>query len=275
MDNNTEQRTQPPVAEPGFVGVFDSGLGGTSVLAALVAELPHERFAYFGDTANAPYGDKTEQWVRQRSCSIAEDFMAQGAKAIVIACNTATSAGAATLRERHPGFPIVGIEPALKPAVNAPDHGNILVMATQTTLDLDKFHTLAHTYGESATVFTQACPGLADLVETGQLDSPAMHALLEKLLGPWRQRQIASVVLGCTHYPFVKEQIRAVLGPVNFFDGNVGTALQLRHLLEAAHALAPESQRGSVEFCSSEGGAEVLERYARMYQAALTDRRIS
>ena len=131
----------------GFVGVFDSGLGGISVLRALVAELPGEDFRYFGDSANAPYGEKTEAQVLELSRGIVERFLADGAKAIVIACNTATSASAAPLRAAHPDVPIVGIEPALKPAARAFPHGRILVMATEMTLHLDQYHELARPWG--------------------------------------------------------------------------------------------------------------------------------
>lgn len=134
----------------GFVGVFDSGVGGISVLRSLVAELPHEDFHYFGDSANAPYGEKTEARVLELSQDIVERFVADGAKAIVIACNTATSAAAPTLRRAYPDLPIIGIEPALKPATEAPGHGRILVMATDITLRLDKYQELAPPTGATA-----------------------------------------------------------------------------------------------------------------------------
>ena len=252
---------------PGFIGVFDSGAGGISVARALVSELPHERFVYFGDSANAPYGDKTEEQVRELSFRIAEDFIIEGAKAIVIACNTATSAAADILRSTFANIPIVGIEPALKPAALDPNCERILVMATRTTLDLDKFHALARAYGSDSIVFTQACPGLADAIEKGDLEGPAMHALLKSLIGKYADERIDSVVLGCTHYPFVKNQIAQILGNVRFFDGNAGTARQLRRVLDAAGLLAPQMQPGSLVLRTSSAYEQAqLDLYARFFE---------
>ena len=250
----------------GFVGVFDSGVGGISVLQSLVRELPHEHFVYFGDSAHAPYGTKTEQAVRQRSCDIASWLIEQGAKAIVIACNTATSAAAATLRERYPELPIIGIEPALKPAALAEDHDRILVMATRTTLDLDKFHALARAYGSDSMVLTQACPGLADLVEEGRADSPETGALLNKLIGKYADMRIDSVVLGCTHYPYLKRQIARVLGDVVFFDGAQGTATQLRRKLIEANIEAEPNHEGSVTMLSSRPGHDQTKLYWQLFE---------
>ncbi len=259
----------PGSAHDGFVGVFDSGVGGISVLQALVRELPHERFVYFGDSAHAPYGTKTEQAVCQRSCEIASWLVDQGAKAVVIACNTATSAAAAALRERYPQLPIIGIEPALKPAALAPDHDRILVMATRTTLDLDKFHALARAYGSDSMVLTQACPGLADLVEEGLADSAEMDALLDKLIGKYADMRIDSVVLGCTHYPYLKRQISRILGDVVFFDGAHGTAAQLRRKLEEAGIQAGATCEGSVTMLSSRPGQDELDLYWKLYHTPL------
>ena len=251
----------------GFVGVFDSGVGGISILRELVSKLERESFVYFGDSAYAPYGDKTEEEVRQRSCQIAQSLIDEGAKALVIACNTATSAAAATLREAFPAIPIVGIEPALKPAALAPDHDRILVMATRTTLDLDKFHALARAYGSESTIITQACPGLADLIEVEDPNGPEVRALLEKLIGKHADMNIDSVVLGCTHYPFAKQAIEQVLGPVAFYDGAVGTAQQLCRRLQEEDLCAPDGQCGSVDMRSSEPGPQVLDRYWRLFES--------
>ena len=252
----------------GYIGVFDSGAGGISVLKRLVQLMPHERFVFYGDSANAPYGDKPPEWILRRSRLIVEGMLAQGAKAIVIACNTATSVAAATLRAEHPEVPIIGIEPALKPAAEAARHDRILVMATEITIKLDKFHQLARQYGSHSQIVTVPCKGLADLVETGRLDGREMRDLLEGYLLPHRG-QVDGIVLGCTHYPFVARQIRAIMGDVPLYDGGPGTARQTRRLLEQRGQLAPASQEGGVEFRSSNATDAQIELYRRFYRMPL------
>lgn len=252
------------VSNGDFVGVFDSGLGGISVLKRLVAELPHERFVFFGDSANAPYGDKPVEQIRSLSTDIVDRFIAEGAKAIVIACNTATSASASYLREKYPSIPIVGCEPALKPAALAPRHRRILVMATAATLRLQKFRDLREEWGRESEVICVPCVGLVQLIETGDLDSPELHALLQELVGQYRG-QVDSVVLGCTHYPFIKRQIADVLGEVPFFDGGTGAAHQLGHLLREGGLLAPDDAEGGVEFRSSKSTPQEIELYRHFY----------
>lgn len=253
----------------GFIGVFDSGVGGISVLKSLVAELPGEDFRYFGDSANAPYGEKTEDQVRELSHAIVERFIADGAKAIVIACNTATSAAAPTLRATYPDLPIIGIEPALKPATEAPDHGRILVMATDITLRLDKYHELAQTYGQDCEVISVPCPGLAGRIEHGELDEADLREMIRGYVGSFAGT-VGSVVLGCTHYPFVRRQIAEVLGPdVRFYDGGAGTARQLSRRLAQAGLLAPEGHAGSVAFASSKDTPEELALYEEFFAREL------
>lgn len=249
----------------GFVGVFDSGLGGISVLRALVDELPHEDFRYFGDSANAPYGEKTEAQVLDLSRDIVERLLADGAKAIVIACNTATSAAAAALRAAHPDVPIVGIEPALKPAARAFPHGRILVMATEMTLGLEKYHELARAWGGECEVVPVPCPGLAARIERGDLDAPDLAEMVGRLVGDYAGK-VDAVVLGCTHYPFVRGQISRALGPgAAFFDGGAGTARQLRKRLSEEGLLAERSRAGRVEFASSLDTPEELALYQRFF----------
>lgn len=249
----------------GFVGVFDSGVGGISVLRALVAELPHEDFRFFGDSANAPYGEKTEAQVLALSRDIAERFLAEGAKAIVIACNTATSVAAGVLRAAHPDVPIVGIEPALKPAARALPHGRILVMATDVTLRLEKYHELVRAWGGECEVVPVPCPGLAARIERGNLDAPDVREMIAGYVGAYAG-SVDGVVLGCTHYPFVRSQIAEVLGPgARFFDGGDGTARQLRARLEADGLLAARARAGRVEFASSLDTPEELALYESFF----------
>lgn len=243
----------------GFVGVFDSGAGGISVLQHLVRALPGEDFRYFGDSANAPYGAKTPDEVCELSANITERMLDEGAKALVIACNTATSAAAATLRRRYPEVPIVGVEPALKPAVLAAGSKKVLVMATQVTLALEKFHRLAERWAANTELETVACVGLVDRIEQGHLDEPDLIDLLEGLVGAYRG-EVDRVVLGCTHYPFVRIQIAQVLGDVRFFDGGEGTARQLRRLL-TQNDLLREGHDGTVSLASSIDTPEQLALY--------------
>ena len=253
----------------GFVGVFDSGLGGISVLRSLVSELPHEDFHYFGDSAHAPYGEKTEAQVLALSQTIVERFLAGGAKAIVIACNTATSVAAATLREAHPDVPIVGIEPALKPAARAFPHGRILVMATEVTLRLEKYHELARAWEGECEVISVPCPGLAARIECGNLDAPDLAEMVGDLVGRYAGT-VDAVVLGCTHYPFVRPLVAAALGgDVAFFDGGAGTARQLRARLEAEGLLATRERLGRVTFASSLDTPAELELYQRFFSLSL------
>lgn len=249
----------------GFVGVFDSGVGGISVLKSLVNELPGEDFHYFGDSANAPYGEKTQEQVLELSRGIVEKFVADGAKAIVIACNTATSAAAPTLRAAYPDLPIVGIEPALKPATEAPGHGRILVMATDITLRLDKYQELAATYGRDCEVISVPCPGLAARIEQGELDAPDLREMIRGFVGSFAGT-VGSVVLGCTHYPFVRRQIAEVLGEgVKFFDGGEGTARQLRRCLAEDGILDGRESGGEVRFASSKDTSKELGLYREFF----------
>jgi len=249
----------------GHIGVFDSGIGGISVLREMVRELPHEQFRYFGDSANAPYGGKPVEEILRLTCDVAEHMLDEGAKAIVIACNTATSVAAQTLRERYPDEIIIGVEPALRPATQAEHHEDILVMATDVTIELDKFHRLAEELSSRSEIHAVPCPGLAALIERGVVDGPEMDGLLDRLVGEYRGR-VDGVVLGCTHYPFAREAISRALGGVPLYDGGAGTARQLRRRLEEEGLLAPESQDGSVSFASSDDDPAIIDRYREFFE---------
>lgn len=252
------------------IGVFDSGVGGVHVLASLMRELPHERFVFLGDAAHAPYGDKSMDEVVELSRRNVSQLLGQGAKAIVIACNTATSAAAATLRSELVDVPIVGVEPALKPAVLAHPQGQVLVMATALTLQLDKYQRLLQRWGSAATVHEVACVGLMERIEREDLDAPDLRELIDGLVGAYAGKADA-VVLGCTHYPFAKRQIRAVLGETDFFDGAEGTARQLRTRLAESGLLAGEGARGGAELSSTLADGGEHARYQRFLDRALAD----
>ena len=197
------ERTELPIA------VFDSGLGGISVLRALVQRLPGEDFLYFGDSANAPYGVRPVAEVRRLTQDVIGRLYDRGIKAAVIACNTATSAAIGPLRAAFPDIPVIGIEPALKPAVA--HHRRVLVLATPLTLREEKFVALMHQCAGCAEIVPLPCPELVEFVERGELDSPALTAYLARQLGPYAGR-VDAAVLGCTHFPFARRAIRAALG---------------------------------------------------------------
>lgn len=243
------------------VGFLDSGLGGISVLGEALRILPEENFIYFGDTLHIPYGDKPPETVYQYTHSAVDTLMERGCKAIVIACNTATSVAAAQLRQELP-LPIIGMEPALKPASLLPGDGRVLVMATRNTLKLPKFQALMELYGQGA--IPVPCSGLMECVEEGQLSGQRVEGLLAELFAPYANENIKAVVLGCTHYPFLRQTIsRFFSANVQLIDGNLGTVRQLRRRLEEENLLSP-GPGGKVTFLSSLDGEEPILRMQRM-----------
>jgi len=238
----TDRRSLP-------VAVFDSGVGGISVLREAVKLLPQEDFRYFGDFVHAPYGTKTADEIRALTLGHVQRLYAEGIKAVLVACNTATSAAIGALRERYTDIPVVGIEPAVKPAVQIREHPRILVMATPFTVHGRKFEELLGHYIDSAEVIPVSCPGLMEFVERGCLQGPELHAHLEALLGPYLTRPADAVVLGCTHYPFVRAEIASIVGAnVTILDGGPGTARELKRRLAAQDLLAERDRPGRVVF---------------------------
>ena len=237
------------------IGMFDSGVGGISVLREAVRQLPSERFIFFGDTKNAPYGTKTKEEVLSLSRRVVETLLAMGCKAIVIACNTATSAAAAALRAEYPGLPIIAMEPALKPASLLHRDGVVLALATPGTIAGEKYAHLYALYGEG--VVSLPCKGLMEFAERGDLNSPALHAYLSELFQPYLYRNVEAVVLGCTHYVFLKRAIGAHFPSAPLIDGNEGTVRQLGRRLKEMNLLAPLDQEGGAELLSS-GGKEAV-----------------
>ena len=280
------------------IGIFDSGLGGLSVLKRLQEELPGEDFIFFGDQKHAPYGEKSEEEVRSLSLSAYRFLQERGVKATVIACNTATSAAAPYLRELFPEDIIIGMEPAVKPAVehlhalehsqtskslqapeslqvsealqNFEDRVNrsnppkILIMATEHTIKGERLQQLISRFAHPSQFLLLPSPGIVRILEAGKGDSPEMQDYLEKLLLPYQKESISSIVLGCTHYPFVKKQIQKALPyPVVFFDGAEGTAKETRHRLEEKGLLKEGSQEGTVQLFSSSEDSSFIEAFYR------------
>ena len=197
------------------IGVFDSGLGGLSVLRLLPAALPRERFVYVADSARAPYGPRPEHEIRRFGEEIADLLLARlQCRALVIACNTATAAAADHLRARYPDTPIVGMEPAVKPAAAATRTGVVGVMATAGTIGSERYAQLLSAHGRDVTVVEDPCSGLVGLIEAGATgEGSGLPAKLRSILAPMLARGADAIVLGCTHYPLVRREIEAIVGP--------------------------------------------------------------
>lgn len=240
------------------IGIFDSGLGGISVLRELRTLLPKEHFLYFGDSAYAPYGIKDKASITERCITICDDLVARGAKAIVVACNTATSACVGVLRERY-DLPIVGMEPALKVACEQGDHQRIIVMATPLTLREEKFARLMERFQDAHTIYRQPCPRLVEIVEHDELDDRELVlAQLREYLYPYNLSAIDSIVLGCTHFVFYRPYFARLLPPhIQVIDGNHGTALHLKELLRERDALCTTGE-GSVHIENSAAEERLL-----------------
>ena len=253
----------------GFIGVMDSGVGGISVLKSMVVSLPHEDFVYYGDSANAPYGEKSADEVRRLTFKIAHMLIEEGAKALAVACNTATSAGISTLRETYPDIPIIGVEPAIKPAaLSTGQKSQVLVMATPITLRQKKYLRLADSLSDKADFISVPCPGLAGRIEQGNLESKDLTEMLQDLIGKYRGKADC-VVLGCTHYPFIKKQIRQVIGDLPLFDGNEGTAKELSRRLREAGLLNSKAEEGRIIFRSSRDTETEIGLYKKFFNLAI------
>ena len=232
----------------GTIGVFDSGVGGLSVLRAIRAALPHEDLVYVADSGHAPYGDQSEAHITQRTLTVGTWLAEQGVKAITIACNTATVVAAKTLREQT-HLPVVAIEPAIKPAVALTRSGVVGVLATRQTVQSASVARLVELYGADKQVLLQACPGLVEHVERADLHSPETEALLRQFISPLLEQGADTLVLGCTHYPFLRDAMQRVAGAnVTLLDPAEAVARELvRRLGDPQHS-GPSSRPGSVRF---------------------------
>lgn len=250
------------------IGVFDSGVGGISVLREMVALMPQEHYLYFGDSKNAPYGTRPIGEVRELSLRAAECLSGEGIKALVVACNTATSAAIGDLRAIYDPMPVIGIEPALKPAALSGGRPRVLVMATPMTLREEKFRGLLKRYGGGADIIALPCPGLVEFVERGVFGGAELRGFLDGLFSGIRGERIDCVVLGCTHYPFVRDAIRDALGgDVKIFDGGAGTAREARRRLMERSLLRPPGEKGEIRIVSSEDGGGMEELARRLLDA--------
>ena len=230
--NSTQAHARTPFDHA--IGVFDSGVGGLSVLRAIRAALPNERLVYVADTGHAPYGDQSEEHITQRTLTVGKWLAEQGVKAITIACNTATVVAAKTLREQT-HLPVVAIEPAIKPAVATTQSGVVGVLATRQTVQSAAVARLVQLYGADKHVLLQACPGLMEQVEQADLHSPQTEALLRQFIAPLLAQGADTLVLGCTHYPFLRDTIARVAGEgVTLIDPAEAVARELKRRLSEA-----------------------------------------
>ena len=248
-----------------YIAVFDSGVGGISVLRCLQRLMPGERYLYFGDSANAPYGSRTTEDVRALTLAAAEKLVSRGIKALVVACNTATAAAITELRQKYPDLIVIGIEPALKLAADHISGGRIGVMATAVTLPEEKFEELLHRFEDHCYVFKIPAPGLVELVEQGKVNDDDTRALLTRHLGAFAGK-LDCLVLGCTHYPFASAAIADVLGENTvLLHGGEGTARETKRRLKEKGLLNPGT--GEIVMENSSGDEAMIALCRRLLQS--------
>lgn len=242
------------------IGFFDSGVGGISVLKESLKVLPNEDFVYFGDSINAPYGTKDVNEVKRLTFNAVDFLLDKGVKVVVIACNTATSAAIDALREKYKDIPIIGIEPALKPAVEISRGKSIIIMATPMTLAEKKFSNLMKQYDKEVNMISLPCAGLVELIESGIIEGQQIESYLKEKLKEFMYLDVASIVLGCTHYPFIKDELAKVVGEkTTIIDGSVGTVNQLKRLLTSNNILNEKQSKGIVTIYNSSKNASLID----------------
>jgi glutamate racemase len=255
-----------------LIGVFDSGVGGLSILDEALRQLPDHDYLYFADSANAPYGEKSPEWIAERSLSICQSLADAGCQAIVVACNTATAEAIAAIRATLQTIPIIGVEPGIKPAALQSQKGLVGVLATEATLKSDKFNALLATLPGDCIFIKQAGAGLVPLIESGQLHAPETAALLAQHLQPMRTAGIDTLVLGCTHYPFLMPLILNQLGSmVLIVDTSQAVVRQLARQLEAHRIPSSAAGKRSVLLLSTADGARLHSMAMQLLSANIAD----
>ncbi len=251
-----------------MIGVFDSGLGGLSVLAALVEALPHSDFRYYADTAHVPYGNKSEAEIQRRVLAIGDELAGMGCHLLVVACNTATAAAVEALRSAHPGIPVVGVEPGIKPAAQASKSRLIAVLATESTARSARLHKLIRDHAANVEVHVEPCPGWATQVEMLQLDDPALASDARKRLEPLLARGVDRIVLGCTHYSFLAPVLRDVIRDrAELVDVADAVARQARRL-----ATTPSAGHGRIHLHASAHPERLRAAFPRLHLHQLATR---
>ena len=249
---------QKEISKEGSIGVFDSGIGGVTVLREIIKILPNENYIYYSDSKNNPYGDKIKQEIIKRCEEVFSYLLEKNCKAIVIACNTASAIAVNTLRERHKDIPIIAIEPAYKMVYDYAYDGETLVMATKGTIESERFNLLYNKYNNHKTKLLE-CIGLADVIEEGNEEK--IKKYLEKNIGKYKGK-VENVVLGCTHYPLIQKEIGQVLGEnVKFFNGANRLAVHLKDVLLEKDLISKSNEKGKIDFCDSSEKKEKEERF--------------
>jgi glutamate racemase len=242
------------------IGFFDSGVGGLSVMKEAISILPNENFIYFGDSKNAPYGIKELSEVKSLTLNATNFLLNKNVKAIVVACNTATSAAIEDVRDKYKSIVIIGIEPALKPAVKLSRKGNIIIMATPMTLREKKFKTLMDKYKNTSSMVSLPCAGLVEFIEQGILEGEELENYLKEKFKPYLSSDISSVVLGCTHYPFIKKALTKVIGNnIPLIDGGLGTAHELKRKLQEKDWLNDSKEKGNITIYNSINDKKIID----------------
>ena len=239
------------------IGIFDSGIGGVTVLREILKVLPNENYVYYSDSRNNPYGDKSNEQINELCEHIVKIFIKQKCKAIVIACNTASAKSAQYLRNRYRDMSFIAIEPAYKMVHDYAYNEPTLVMATKGTIESEKFNFLYHTYDNHKTILLP-CVGLADIIEEGNEDK--IKAYLKEHLEQHRGK-VKNVVLGCTHYPLIQEEIQEVLGQVTFFNGAPYLAQHLKEVLEEKDLVNNQGKEGIIQFIDSSNDEQKKKRF--------------
>ncbi len=238
------------------IGIFDSGIGGVTVLKEILKELPYEKYIYYSDSINNPYGDKNQEEIQKICCNIVKYFLKRNCKAIVIACNTASAKAVEFLREKFKEIPIIAIEPAYKMVYDNSYNQETLIMATKGTIESERFNSLLKKYNNNKT-YIIGCTGLADAIEQGDLKK--VSSLLEKEVGEYKGK-VKNVVLGCTHYPLIQKQIEDIIGKVTFFNGANGVAMHLKEIL-TINDMKSTKKIQTIEFIDSKGSKQKEKRF--------------
>ena len=252
------------------IGFFDSGIGGISVLKTAFQLMPDENYIYYGDNLNAPYGEKSEEMIKHLSMAAGDFLFQKGVKAIVMACNTATSTSVIMMREKF-NIPVISMEPAVKPALSSLRDGKVMVLATPATVSQPRYLSLLERIGAQDSVISVGCSGLVELIEDGRTKESDIHNYLNTKLAGYKGLHIDAAVLGCTHYAFVEQHIKSffnayVGGDIPIFDGRFGTARHLKHVLEFHALRCNQSVIGRIEFYSS-GQAYDADRFSALFEA--------